>query len=149
MAVQSTNQVNNAKPTKPKSLLQNKIIFRDAVLLLAHSSFRILSHHIVSDSTSNRSTSAGRRGNVNRTLKILLVTLSIAKNGNNTVLVGKAVNELLKIIHRIEGASKKVKITPRKSNPPNLDVLKYIKGGKYPEAEVGKCVYAVRKRQSR
>ena len=31
----------------------------------------------------------------------------------------------------------------------NLEVLKYIKGGKYPEAEVGKYVYAVREGQSR
>ena len=32
---------------------------------------------------------------------------------------------------------------------PNLEVAKYIKGGKYPEAEVGKYVYEVREGKSR
>ena len=31
----------------------------------------------------------------------------------------------------------------------NLEVLKYIKGGKYPEVEVGQYVYAVREGKSR
>ena len=36
-----------------------------------------------------------------------------------------------------------------KKKKPNLEVLKYTKGGKHPEAEVGKYVYAVREEQSR
>ena len=35
------------------------------------------------------------------------------------------------------------------SKEPNLGVLKYIKGGKYLNAEVGKYVYAVREGKSR
>ena len=50
----------------------------------------------------------------------------------------------MKVIHFIEGDINKVKISPWKINQTNLDILKYIKGGKYPEAEFGKYVYAVR-----
>ena len=63
--------------------------------------------------------------------------------------MGKGVNALTKVIHGIEGDAYKVKIAPRKSKQPNLEVLKYIKGGKYPEAEVGKYLYAFREGQSR
>ena len=63
--------------------------------------------------------------------------------------MGKAVNALIKVIHGIKGDSNKVKIAPRKSKQPNLEVLKYIKGGKYSEEEVGKNAYAVREGQSR
>ena len=42
-----------------------------------------------------------------------------------------------------------VKMAPRKIKQSNLEVLKYIRGGKYPKAEVGKYVYAVREGQSR
>ena len=65
-------------------------------------------------------------------------------NNNNAIAVGKAVNALMKVIHGIEGDNNKVKILPCKINQPDLDVLKYIKGGKYHEAEVGKYVYATR-----
>ena len=60
--------------------------------------------------------------------KICLVALSIAKNDNNAIAVGEAFNTLMNIIHGIEGDSNKVKIAPRKSKQPNLEVLKYIKG---------------------
>ena len=50
---QSTPQTNNAKSTKKKITLHKKIFFKDAVSLLTHSSFRILSHQIASDSTYN------------------------------------------------------------------------------------------------
>ena len=62
--------------------------------------------------------------------------------------MGKGVNALTKVIHGIEGDAYKVKIAPRKSKQHNLEVLKYIKGGKYPEAEVGKYLYAFREGQS-
>ena len=58
--------------------------------------------------------------------------------------MGKVVNALAKVIHGIEGDSNKVKTEPWKSKQPNLEVLKYIKGGKYPEIEVEKYVYAVK-----
>ena len=50
----------------------------------------------------------------------------------------------MKVIHGIEGDTNKVKISPRKSKKSNLEVLKYIKCGKYPEEEVGKYIYAGR-----
>ena len=48
-----------------------------------------------------------------------------------------------KVIHDIEGYYEKVKIARWKSKQFNLEVLKYIKGGKYPEVEVSKYIYAV------
>ena len=51
---------------------------------------------------------------------------------------------LMKVIHGIEGDANNVSISPWKIKQPNLDILKYIKGEKYPDAEVGKYVYAVR-----
>ena len=50
-------------------------------------------------------------------------------------------------IHSIEGDASKLKIEPQKIKQPDLDVLKYIRVGKYPEVEVGKWVYAVREGQ--
>ena len=44
--------------------------------------------------------------------------------------MGKAVNAMMKVIHGIEGYTNKVKISPWKSKQRNLEVLKYIKGGK-------------------
>ena len=111
--------------------------------------FRILSHLIAPDSTSNVSNNTGRQGTSNHTLKICLVNLSIEKNDNNEITVGKAVSVLMKVIPGIEGYAKKVRISPWKSKQPNLEVMKYIKGRKYPEAEFGKYVYAVREGQSR
>ena len=109
-AKQSDRQVNNAKSTKKKLTLHKKMLFKDAVALLPHSSFHILSYRIVPGSTSNVSNSTGRQGTSNRTLKICLVTLSISKNYNNAIPVGKAVNPLMEVIHGIEGDAKWVKI---------------------------------------
>ena len=108
----------------------------------------MLSHRIAPDITSNGSNSTGQQGTSNRTYKKCLVTLSIANN-NNAIVVGKAVNALMKVIHGIEGDSNNVKISPCKIKQPNLDVLKYIKGDKYPEGEVGKYIYDVREGQFR
>ena len=55
----------------------------------------------------------------------------------------------MKVIHDIEGDSNKVKITLFKIKQNNLEVMEYIKGVKYPKAEVGKYVYAVREVPSR
>ena len=55
----------------------------------------------------------------------------------------------MKVIHSIEVDSNKLKIAPWKIKQPNLEFLNFIKGGKYPEAEVGKYVYAIREGQSR
>ena len=63
--------------------------------------------------------------------------------------MGKAVNALMKVIHEIEGDANKVKIALWKRKQPNLEVLKYIKGEKYPKEEVGKYVYAVGEEKSR
>ena len=52
------------------------------------------------------------------------------KNNNNTIAVGEAANARMKIIHDIEGDSNKVKISPCKIKQPNMEVMKYIKGGK-------------------
>ena len=49
------------------------------------------------------------------------------------IAVGKAANALTKVIHGIERDANKVKITPWKRKQPNLEVLEYIKGRKYPE----------------
>ena len=135
--------------TKTKSTLNKKVLFKDAVELPPHCLFRILSHRIASDSTLNGSNSTGRQGTINGTLKRCLVTLSIEKKYNNTIKVAKAVNALMKVIHSIEGDANKVKIAPWKTKKPNLEVLKYIKSGKYPESEVGQYIYAVREGQYR
>ena len=89
---QSTPQANNAKFTKKKLTLHKKIFFKYAVALLPHSSFRILSHQIAPESTSDDSSITGRQCTSKRTLKIFLVTLSIANSDNSTITVGKAVN---------------------------------------------------------
>ena len=68
------------------------------------------------------------------------------KNNNNAIAVGKAVNALMKVIHYIERDANKVKMAQWKIKQPKLDVLKYIRGGKYPKAEVGKYLYSVRER---
>ena len=65
------------------------------------------------------------------------------KNDNNAIAVGKAVNVLMKVIHGIEVDANKVKTSPCKIKQPNLEVMKYIKGGKYPKAEVWKYIYSV------
>ena len=62
-------------------------------------------------------------------------------------MVGKAVNEVIKLIYVIEGYANNIISAPWKSKKTNLGVLNYIRGGKYPEAEVGKYVYAVREGQ--
>ena len=59
------------------------------------------------------------------------------KNDNNATTVGKAANALMKLIHFIEGYSKKVKIAPWKSKYPNLGFLKYIKGENTPRQMLG------------
>ena len=79
------------------------MLFKDAVALLPYSSFHILSHRIVHDSTSNGSNSTGRQGNSNRTLKRFHFTLSMVKSDNNAIAVVKAVNALMKAINVIEG----------------------------------------------
>ena len=56
---------------------------------------------------------------------------------------------MMKVMHSIEGDSKKFKITPWKSRQPTLEFMNYIKGGKKPVAEVGKYVYDVREGKSR
>ena len=57
--------------------------------------------------------------------------------------MGKTFNRLMKVIHSIEGDYKKVIIAPWKSKQPNMEVLKYIKGGTCSETEVGKYRYTV------
>ena len=89
-----TPQVNNAKPTNKKLTINKKMLFKDSVALPPHSLLVILSHQIAPDSTSKGSNITGRQGTSNRTLKIFLVTLSIAKNDNIATSVGKAVNSL-------------------------------------------------------
>ena len=123
-AKQSTPKFNNAKYTKTKLTLNKKMLFKYSVALLPHSSFRILLHQITPDSTSDGSNSTVLQGTSNRTLKICLVTLSIANNDNNATTVGKAVNAPMKGIHGIEGDYNKVKIDPWKSKQPNLEVMK-------------------------
>ena len=66
------------------------------------------------------------------------------KNNNKVTAVVKSINALIKLIHDIEGDVNKIKIAPWKIKQPNLEVLKYIKGEKYPEAEVGKYIHAIR-----
>ena len=120
------------------------MLFKYTVALPPQSLFCVLSHRIAPNITLNGSNSTGLQGASNLTFKICLVTLSINNNGNNTIAVGRSVNALMKLIHHIEGDANKVKIAPWKSKQPNLGVLKYTKGGKYPEAEVEKYVYAFR-----
>ena len=120
------------------------MIFKDAVALLPHSSFRILPHRITYDSILNSSNSTDWQGSSNHILKIFLVTLSIANNDINATALGKAVNALIKVKPCIEADARKVKISPWKNKQHNLEVLNYIKGVKYPEAEVGKYVYSIR-----
>ena len=50
----------------------------------------------------------------------------------------------MKVIQGIEVDAKRFKVTPCINKQHNLEVMKYIKGEKYLEAEVGKYVYAVR-----
>ena len=71
------------------------------------------------------------------------------KNNNKVTAVVKSINALIKLIHDIEGDVNKIKIAPWKIKQPNLEVLKYIKGEKYPKEEVGKYVYAVGEEKSR
>ena len=120
------------------SIIHKKILFKDVLLLPLYSSFHILSHQISPDSTSNGSNSTDIQGTSNLTFKLFLVTLSIKKNGNNSIAVGKAVNFLMKANHIIEVDANKVKIAPRISKQPSLEVPNYIKGEKYDKAEVGK-----------
>ena len=101
-------------------------MFKDAVAFPPHSLFRISSNHITPNSTSNGYNITIQQGTSNRNFKICLVTLSIAKNDNSTITVGKAINALMKVIHGIEGYPNKVKISPWNSKQPNLEVLKYI-----------------------
>ena len=44
----------------------------------------------------------------------------------------------MKLIRGIELDANKVKKAPWKIKQPNVEVLNYIKGGKYPEKEFGK-----------
>ena len=143
-AKKSTPQVNNAKSTNTKLKLRNKMLFKDAVALPTHSTFFILSHQVSPDSTLKGYNSTGQQVNSNHTLKICLVTIYIAKNDNNGIEVGKAGNALMKVLHDIGGDANKVKIDLRKSKQSDLEVMKYIKDGKYPETKIGIYVYAVR-----
>ena len=103
-AEQSTPKFNNAKLTNYK-----KMIFKFAVAVPANSLLCILSHRIAPESTLNSSNISGQKGTSNRAFKICLVTLSIVKNNNKSITVGKAVNALMKSIHVIEGDANKVK----------------------------------------
>ena len=129
-AEQSTPQVNNNKPTKTNSTLNNIVPFKYTVAFLTHSSFRILSRRIAPDSTPNVSNSTSRQGNINRTFKIFLVTLSTVRKVKNSIAVSKAVKRIIKVIHGIEGDAQKVKISPWKIKQPNLEFMKYIKAEK-------------------
>ena len=120
------------------------MFFKYALALPPHSSFRILSHRIAPNSTLNGCDNNGQQGTSNLTIKICLVNLYISRNDNNVITVGKAYNEPMKVINGIEGNANKVKIAPRKMKQPNLEVMKYIKGGKHPEEGFGKYVYAIR-----
>ena len=84
-------------------------MFKDAVALLSHSLFRIQSHWIAPDSTSNGSNRTGWQGTSNHILKICLVTLTIAKNYKNKIAVDKEVNYMMKVIHGIERDTNRVK----------------------------------------
>ena len=125
------------------------MIFKYAVGVPPHSSFHILSQLILPNSTLNVSTSTDQQGTSIRTLNIYLVTISIGNNNSNSNTLGKAVNDLKKVIHDIEVDANKVKLAPWKIKQPNLEVMKYIKGEKYPKAEVGKNIYAVREGEYR
>ena len=101
------------------------MIFRDTVVLLPQISFRVSP-----DIKLNGSDSMGWCGTSNRTIKICLVALSIAKNNINAIMVGKEFNALTKVIHSIEVDANKVKISLWKWKQPNLYILNYIKGEK-------------------
>ena len=116
--------------TRTKSTPHNKMVFKDEVALKPHSTFRILKKRIAPNSNSDGSNSDGQQGTCNHTFEIYLVSVSIAKSYNNGITVDKTVNTLMKLIHDIEGYAKKFKIAPQKSKQPNLEVLKYMKGGK-------------------
>ena len=135
---QSKPWVNNDKLTKTNWTLHKRILLKDVVSLPHHSLSCILSHQIASDSTSNGSNGTGKKGTSNRTFKICLATPSIEKNDDNVIAVGKTVNVLMQLIHCIEVDANKFKIAPWKNKQPNLEVLKYTKGWKYPEAELRK-----------
>ena len=105
------------------------MIFKYAVGVPPHSSFHILSQLILPNSTLNVSTSTDQQGTSIRTLNIYLVTISIGNNNSNSNTLGKAVNDQKKIIHDIEGDANKVKLAPWKIKQPNLEVMKYIRGG--------------------
>ena len=68
---------------------------------------------------------------------------------NYDILSSLSILSLYDVIYVIEGDSNKVKIAPCKIKQPNLEFLKYIKGGKHPEEEVGKYIYAVIEGQNR
>ena len=109
---QFTPQVNNAKLTKTNLTLHKNVLFKYTVTLTPHSLFCILSHLITPYSASNGSNSTGQQGTINRTLKRFLITISITKNDNTAIAVGKAVNMWMKVIHGIEVDANKVKIFP-------------------------------------
>ena len=56
----------------------------------------------------------------------------------NAIALGKAVIALIKVIQGIKGDDNKVKIYPCKRKKTNIDIIKYIKGGEYSKAEIGK-----------
>ena len=64
-----TPKVMNDNLIKLKSLLQNNILFKDAVVLPPHSLLRILSHYIAPDSAFIGSDSMGQRFTTTCTLK--------------------------------------------------------------------------------
>ena len=72
----------------------------------------------------------------------------MVKNDNNAIAVVKAVNALMKAINVIEGYGNKVKISPWRRKRPNLEVLKYIKGEKYPDSEKLGNVYMLSERDN-
>ena len=148
-AKQFTLEVNTKNPTKTKSTLHKTMIFKYTLALPSHSLFRILSRLNAPDSTLKGSNSTIRQGTSNCTYKRCLDTLSMSKNNNNAIAVGKAVNALMEVMHGIEGDANKVKIAPWKSKQPNLEVMRYIKVRKYPEVEVGQYVHAVREGKPR
>ena len=110
------------------------MLVKYAVPLPLHSSFRILSHQISPGSTSNGSNINSQQGISNLTLKRFRVTLPIANNDNNAISVCTVVNALMEVIHGIDVDANKFKIPLWRSKQPNLEVLKYIKDGKYPDA---------------
>ena len=84
-AEKSTPQVNNAKRNKAKLTLHNKIPFKDAVGFLPHSSFRILSHKIEPDSTSNKYNSTVQQQSSRKTeaMKVNAIMEQLDKSDRN------------------------------------------------------------------